>query len=257
MAGTRQVCSCGDVAIVSEGTRYDADGRWRCRSIGCDAWCAVYAISSGTDSQPRRDLQGLPASSRKIVQAAFAQEQRSSLAAARSAKHNYSSKANAPSAAKRVPGRADEKVTSHRKDTPRPRYSRHARAVDDKVWPKLYFPDKSSRRVVPIVNGVRLVPPAQLFWYCAHDASCDAAAALAAGFQPSCPSLSETKVFANLGTVSLSGNYLEARNHVLIQWTSDVTHYLTIDSCLKHIPPASHILVTRVYDFLRPMVTSM
>ena len=94
------------------------------------------------------------------------------------------------------------------------------------------------------------MPPAQLFWYCAHDASCDAAAALAAGFQPSCPSLSETKVFANLGTVSLSGNYLEARNHVLIQWTSDVTHYLTIDSCLKHIPPASHILVTRVYDFL-------
>ena len=48
----------------------------------------------------------------------------------------------------------------------------------------------------------------------------------------------------------LRGNYLDARNHVLLLWSSNIYNRLTLLSVLKGIPKESIPLVAQVYEYL-------
>ena len=78
----------------------------------------------------------------------------------------------------------------------------------------------------------------------------DGAAALACGFKVNIPTKNEIRTFGHLGTVVFAGAYAEARNHILVQWTSNVKCYLSIERVLQNVSATYHVLLARVYDFL-------
>ena len=87
-------------------------------------------------------------------------------------------------------------------------------------------------------------------WCGPHDSANDGAAALACGFKVSTPNDLEIQTFGHLGTCVFAGSYLEVRNHILIQWTTDVSQYVSIERVLAGVSLLYHVLIARVYDFL-------
>jgi hypothetical protein len=99
------------------------------------------------------------------------------------------------------------------------------------------------------------IPPLPIFtrdvlWHSSYNGMNDGAAALACGFKVNIPTKNEIRTFGHLGTVVFAGAYVEARNHILVQWTSNVKCYLSIERVLQNVSATYHVLLARVYDFL-------